>query len=122
MTAKRKPPNAGKGRKPGVPNKATANARAAIGAFVDKNTGRLQKLLDKIERVDGPLAAWKCIVDMIEYHVPKLSRTEHTGKVQHSVAQELSDDELEKIIRNAGRGGDSAADEAQRAEDAPGVH
>lgn len=77
---RRKPPNAGKGRVKGVPNKSTANARAAIGAFVDKNAQRLQRLLDEIEADEGAQAAWNCIMDLIEYHVPKLGRTEHVGE------------------------------------------
>lgn len=92
MSEKHKPPNAGKGRVKGVPNKATANARAAIGAFVDDNSGRLQRLLNKIEKKHGPLAAWNCITDLIEYHVPKLARTEHTGEnggpIQMSVTRD----------------------------------
>lgn len=67
------------GRTPGVPNKATSNARAAIALFVDRNTGRLDSLLEKIEEEQGPQAAWKCIMDLIEYHVPKMQRVEHAG-------------------------------------------
>lgn len=67
------------GRVKGVPNKSTANARAAIADFVDGNATRLNKLLDQIEKEDGPQAAFKCIVDLLEFHVPKLQRTELTG-------------------------------------------
>ena len=38
------------------------------------------------------------------------------------LAQELTDDELLQVIRDARRGGDSASDEAQRAEDPAGLH
>lgn len=64
------------GRPKGTPNKATANARQAIGDFVEGNVGRLNGLLDTIEREQGAQAAWDCIVDVLEYHVPKLARTE----------------------------------------------
>lgn len=64
----------------GVPNKATANAREAIGRFVDANSERLQAWLDEIARTDGPKAAFACVVDLLEFHVPKLARTEVTGK------------------------------------------
>lgn len=67
------------GRTKGTPNKATANAREAIARLVDGNADRLQEWLDQIAERDGPAAAWKCMMDVIEYHVPKLSRTEHTG-------------------------------------------
>lgn len=71
---------AGPGRPRGGVNRSTANARAAIGAFVDRNTERLDDLLDAIEERDGPKAAWDCIMSVVEYHVPKLARTELTGK------------------------------------------
>lgn len=64
------------GRPKGTPNKATGRAREAIASFVEGNVGRLNKLLDQIEQADGPQAAWDCIVDVLEYHVPKLARTE----------------------------------------------
>ena len=67
-------------RKKGVPNKATQHAREAIAAFVDANTEKLQGWLDKIEQQDGPKAAWQCVMDLVEYHVPKLARTELTGE------------------------------------------
>jgi hypothetical protein len=68
------------GRPKGVPNKATANAREAIARFVDGNAGRLQEWLDDIAEQDGPKAAFQCLIDVMEYHVPKLARTELTGK------------------------------------------
>jgi len=70
----------GAGRPKGSPNKATANAREAIARFVDGNSARLQRWLDAIEKNDGPLAAFKCFSDLCEYHIPKLARTELTGK------------------------------------------
>ena len=69
----------GPGRPKGLPNKATANAREAIAAFVEQQTPRLSRLLERIEAEEGPLAAFRCIQDMVEYHVPKLQRTEVTG-------------------------------------------
>ncbi len=71
-----KKPNQGK-RGPG---KATQAAREAIARFVDGNADRLQDWLEEIARNDGPQAAFKCFMDVVEYHVPKLARTEHTGK------------------------------------------
>lgn len=73
------PPAAGMGRKKGVPNKATANAREAIARLVDGNAERMQEWLDRIADEEGPMAAWRCMTDVIEYHIPKLARTEHVG-------------------------------------------
>lgn len=67
------------GRPPGSANKATLNAREAIARFVDGNAERLNGWLDEIEESDGPKAAFQCFADLLEYHVPKLARTEHTG-------------------------------------------
>jgi hypothetical protein len=66
-------------RPKGSPNKATRNAREAIARLVDDNAGRMQEWLDQIAENDGPMAAWRCMADVIEYHIPKLARTEHAG-------------------------------------------
>jgi hypothetical protein len=71
----------GRPRRPkGTPNKATAHAREAIALFIDGNTPRLQAWLDQIATQDGPKAAFQCVVDLLEFHVPKLARTEISGK------------------------------------------
>ena len=77
------------GRPPGSPNKATASAREAIGAFVDANSPRLQGWLDQIatgvpkpgeegEYIinPNPAKAFELFQSVVEYHVPKLARTE----------------------------------------------
>lgn len=78
------------GRKAGLPNKATANAREAIARFVEGNAHRLQGWLDQIAEEQGPEKAVRCFMDLLEYHVPKLARTEVTGPEggpqQHLVA------------------------------------
>ena len=71
---------AGKGRKKGTTNKATKTAREAIARLVDQNTPKMQEWLDQIAETEGPKAAWNCLMDALEYHVPKLARTELTGK------------------------------------------
>lgn len=76
---KRLPPNAGKGRRKGVPNKATANGREAIVRLVDENSGKLQGWLDEIAKEQGAKAAWQCFMEVVEYHIPRLSRAEVTG-------------------------------------------
>lgn len=80
----------GPGRPKGLPNKATQEARAAIGMFVDQNAHRLQEWLDRL--ADGvkddkgdyiippnPEKAASLFTGIIEYHVPKLARSEHVG-------------------------------------------
>jgi hypothetical protein len=65
-------------RPKGSPNKTTANAREAIAALVDRNAHRLEGWLDEIAAKD-PEKAYRCFMDVVEYHVPKLARTEITG-------------------------------------------
>lgn len=69
----------GPGRPKGLPNKSTAAAREAISRFVDGNADRLQGWLDEIHAEKGAEAAFKCFSDLLEYHVPKLARHEHSG-------------------------------------------
>lgn len=69
----------GGGSREGKPNKATATAREAIARLVDDNAQRMQGWLDEIARDQGAQAAWKCLMDVVEYHIPKLQRTEHAG-------------------------------------------
>jgi hypothetical protein len=70
------------GRTVGTPNKSTSLAREAVAKLVDGNADRLQGWLDQIAADEklGPLTAWRCMMDVIEYHIPKLARTEHTGE------------------------------------------
>jgi hypothetical protein len=63
------------GRKKGVPNKATREAREAIAAFVEGNVERLQAWLDEIAQ-DNPMAAFDRFMAVVEYHIPKLQRQE----------------------------------------------
>ena len=70
----------GGGPRTGSPNKSTATAREAIARFVEEASPRFLRWLDEIERTKGPEAAFRCAADLIEYHVPKLARTEITGQ------------------------------------------
>ena len=81
----RKPPNAGKGRQKGVPNKATANAREAIALFCETNVPNMQKWLNDIAEKQGSYMAFKCTLDRMEYYVPKLARTEMIGDAEKPI-------------------------------------
>lgn len=79
------------GSRKGRPNKATADARAAIALFVDHNAHRLQGWLDAVaegvKAIDEegketyivppkPQTAFELFQSIVEYHVPKLQRTD----------------------------------------------
>tara|TARA_R110000868_G_scaffold85626_3_gene240725 strand:- start:282 stop:593 length:312 start_codon:yes stop_codon:yes gene_type:complete len=74
------------GRAAGTPNKVTAQAREAIALFVDDNAPRLAEWLAAVANGDpkndvkpNPAKAFELFQSVIEYHVPKLARTELTG-------------------------------------------
>ena len=66
------------GRPKGKVNEATLRGREAIGRFVDGNAHRLEEWLDRVAKTD-PEAAFKLFQSVVEYHVPKLARSEMTG-------------------------------------------
>jgi hypothetical protein len=93
---------AGPGRKKGIPNKTTVNAREAISRFVDSNSAQFQKWLDAVANgipdkknpdkwivQPNPEKAFQMVQSVVEYHIPKLARQEVVGDadkpIEHSV-------------------------------------
>ena len=68
----------GPGRPKGTPNKRTVLAREAIAQLVENNAHRMSGWLDDIaaDEKHGPLVAYRCLLDVLEYNLPKLARTE----------------------------------------------
>lgn len=72
------------GRPKGSPNRATADVRAAIAVFAEGNVHNLAKWIKEVaEGSEGnrpdPAKAADLYLKAIEYHIPKLARTEVTG-------------------------------------------
>lgn len=79
------------GRKAGVPNKATTEAREAIKALLDSNLPYIQlwiqstaegiydDLAGKWIVQPNPAKACEIVQNLVEYSVPKLARTEVVG-------------------------------------------
>jgi hypothetical protein len=76
------------GRAPGTPNKATADARQAIALFVEQNAHRLVEWLDRVAE-ENPAKAFELYQSVVEYHVPKLARTEIAGDPDSPLKQSL---------------------------------
>ena len=79
-----------KGRPKGSPNKSTAAAREAIAQFVEGNAYKMQEWLeqvatgvknedDKFIVLPNPEKAFGMLQSVMEYHLPKLARSEHIG-------------------------------------------
>jgi hypothetical protein len=95
------------GRVSGTPNRATSDARQAIASFVDGNAHRLTEWLDRVAEgiktedtetgeekyivAPNPAKAFDMFQSVVEYHIPKLARTEISGSdtkpviIEHNV-------------------------------------
>ena len=75
------------GRAIGVPNKVTQDVRLCIAMFAEKNVSKLEEWINQTAEGDpsrnikpAPDKAAELFLKAIEYHVPKLARSEVTGK------------------------------------------
>jgi len=74
----RKPPRAGMGRPAGSVNKSTAAVREAIARMAEDNAGNFVEWISQVAD-KSPEKACDIYLRAIEYHIPKLARTEVTG-------------------------------------------
>ncbi len=79
------------GRKSGTPNKATRNTREAIATLIDGKVDELSSWLEEIYEKDGARAAFQCFIDVLEFGLPKLARTEVTGESGGPLVVALND-------------------------------
>ena len=66
----------GGGSRQGKPNKTTQDVRAAIATFASANVGEMSSWL---KQIDDPAKKLDLFLRAIEYHVPKLARSEISG-------------------------------------------
>ena len=77
----------GKGRPKGAINKSTKVVREAIAELLSRNSAYMDRWLQRVAEGDevlgikpDPYKALDIMLKMSEYHIPKLARTEVTGK------------------------------------------
>ena len=90
------------GRKPGVPNKATQEAREAVKAILDSNLPFIQSWIQQTAEgimddqtgkyivQPNPAKACEIVQNLVEYSVPKLARTEVVGDEAKPIHYRLS--------------------------------
>jgi|SRR5690606_16445305 len=66
------------GRKKGTPNKVTQDVRACIRALAEGLAPEVESWIRRGAK-KSPLQAARVYAGILEYHVPKLQRIEHTG-------------------------------------------
>jgi hypothetical protein len=104
------------GRQLGSVNKATADARQAIASFVDGNAHRLTEWLDRVAEgvkvedpetgeekyivAPNPAKAFDMFQSVVEYHIPKLARTEVTGSDTQPVIVEHNINVFGQLLEN----------------------
>jgi hypothetical protein len=71
----KKPPNAGRGRVRGVPNKMTGTVREILTVFVEKNAAGAQALYDRVSK-RNPAKALEIFARVAEFVLPRLQRIE----------------------------------------------
>ena len=67
------------GRKAGDGNKTTVDVRNAIALIAQDNAGNFARWLNQVA-ADDPGKEADLYLKAIEYHIPKLARSETTGK------------------------------------------
>ena len=90
------------GRKAGIPNKATTEAREAVKAILDSNLPFIQSWIQSTAEgiyddlagkwivQPNPAKACEIVQNLVEYSVPKLARTEVVGDAKAPVALTIS--------------------------------
>lgn len=63
------------GRRPGVPNKTTAAVREVIARFAEENAERFGEWISRTAEKD-PARAADLYLRALEYHIPKIQRSE----------------------------------------------
>lgn len=79
----------GAGRKAGTPNKVTSEFKDTISELVSGNKDKLQIWLDDVAK-DDPAKAFDLLIKMMEFVIPKLSRTEYKDPARESTTQQIN--------------------------------
>lgn len=89
------------GRKRGTANVVTRDVKQAIAAFAEGNVHRLREWIERVAETD-PAKAADLFIRLLEYHVPKLARSEVEVRAHPPTpVREMSLAELQAIAAEA---------------------
>ena len=88
---------AGKKSKRGA-EESTKKAREALSMFVDDKSEKLDDLFERVAEKD-PKGALDILAKMMEYALPKLSRTEFSGEIQEKSSIDPSKYTKEELMQ-----------------------
>jgi hypothetical protein len=74
----------GGGSRKGIPNKTTAMVREAIAKFAEMNVENFSLWVAEVAQTD-PARAAEIYLKAIEYHIPKLARSEVRSEVDAEI-------------------------------------
>jgi hypothetical protein len=74
------------GRPPGALNRSTEQMKLTIARAVNSTLNTIQEDLEEIKKRD-PEKAMDLALKLMEYALPKLSRTEMKGEIDHRIQQ-----------------------------------
>lgn len=90
----------GKGRPKGVPNKTTAEIRDTINQIVSKGLDFYLEDIEKI-RKNNPEKAFELTQKLIDYIVPKQSKLDIKGDIEHTVNKLVIEIKTKDGIQNS---------------------
>ena len=98
------------GRPKGSKNRSTKVMKKAIAELVDDNLDEMSDWLKEMAKAD-PKAAFQCMLSLMEFHIPKMSRVTYSDdteeKLDHKInkhSQEIADAverEMQKVLSEA---------------------
>ncbi len=94
-TARRRPPNAGKGRPRGSGNRVTRDVKAAITQIAEHNVDDFETWLRQIK---DPARRCEVFLKVLAYHLPQLTKVEARVNTRPRTIAELSDEELQGFL------------------------
>ena len=90
------------GRPKGSKNRSTIEMKNTLSQLIDDNLGNMSRWLNEMAK-DDPKSAFQCMLNLMEFHIPKMSRVAWVE--QPTNEKEVSDtfdfDELSMSVCNA---------------------